>query len=331
MTGSIRETKRQSRWSSTRSDTQLGAALRMFLLNPSWQLYPWSSPFLAERVPLIWPLVQSRWLKQQARMATVIWKRTSIPCRIWATSLPVMFSKCSINRGNGNFKQRSTNWFTPNEHIWKDWKSWRNAFENRWNVHPAWVQSSSIASFAISINWLTYTVRIDRLIGERLMYECSFSSAAQFKYALRQHREDAKDHVVRHIGDLVLKFVIRLFLSLCSSSELLWFSWMETSASNSRKPVRISSRINRKRSNYWKRKNNPASLPYSCGYVWCALPFNRSSFSVAVDMWSESIVSAFDPERLSSVSDDTFHQVENALGGNQEIRFRRRNRKCQVE
>jgi hypothetical protein len=34
-----------------------------------------------------------------------------------------------------------------------------------------------------------------------------FSSSAQFKYALRQHREDAKDHVVRHIGDLILKFV----------------------------------------------------------------------------------------------------------------------------
>jgi hypothetical protein len=29
----------------------------------------------------------------------------------------------------------------------------------------------------------------------------------QFKYALRQHREDAKDHVVRNIGDLILKFV----------------------------------------------------------------------------------------------------------------------------
>ena len=30
---------------------------------------------------------------------------------------------------------------------------------------------------------------------------------AQFKYALRQHREEAKDHVVRNIGDLILKFV----------------------------------------------------------------------------------------------------------------------------
>ncbi|CAF3477049.1 unnamed protein product [Rotaria sordida] len=29
----------------------------------------------------------------------------------------------------------------------------------------------------------------------------------QFKYALRQHREEAKDHVVRHIGDLILKFL----------------------------------------------------------------------------------------------------------------------------
>ena len=34
---------------------------------------------------------------------------------------------------------------------------------------------------------------------------------AQFKYALRQHREDAKDHVVHHIGDLILKFVRKLF------------------------------------------------------------------------------------------------------------------------
>ncbi|CAF3552913.1 unnamed protein product [Rotaria sordida] len=31
----------------------------------------------------------------------------------------------------------------------------------------------------------------------------------QFKYALRQHREEAKDHVVRHIGDLILKFLDR--------------------------------------------------------------------------------------------------------------------------
>ncbi|CAF3882877.1 unnamed protein product [Rotaria sp. Silwood2] len=29
----------------------------------------------------------------------------------------------------------------------------------------------------------------------------------QFKYALRQHREEAKDHVVRQIGDLILKFL----------------------------------------------------------------------------------------------------------------------------
>ncbi|CAF0825686.1 unnamed protein product [Rotaria sp. Silwood1] len=29
----------------------------------------------------------------------------------------------------------------------------------------------------------------------------------QFKYALRQHREEAKDHVVRYIGDLILKFL----------------------------------------------------------------------------------------------------------------------------
>ncbi|CAF0865884.1 unnamed protein product [Adineta ricciae] len=29
----------------------------------------------------------------------------------------------------------------------------------------------------------------------------------QFKYALRQHRDEAKDHVVRHIGDLILKFL----------------------------------------------------------------------------------------------------------------------------
>ncbi|CAF5136835.1 unnamed protein product, partial [Rotaria sp. Silwood1] len=29
----------------------------------------------------------------------------------------------------------------------------------------------------------------------------------QFKIALRQHREEAKDHVVRHIGDLILKFL----------------------------------------------------------------------------------------------------------------------------
>ncbi|CAF3659746.1 unnamed protein product [Rotaria sordida] len=29
----------------------------------------------------------------------------------------------------------------------------------------------------------------------------------QFKYALRQHREEAKDHVVRNIGDLLLKFL----------------------------------------------------------------------------------------------------------------------------
>ncbi|CAF1482564.1 unnamed protein product [Rotaria magnacalcarata] len=29
----------------------------------------------------------------------------------------------------------------------------------------------------------------------------------QFKYALRQHREEAKDHVVRHIGDLILRFL----------------------------------------------------------------------------------------------------------------------------
>ncbi|CAF4782174.1 unnamed protein product, partial [Rotaria sp. Silwood2] len=29
----------------------------------------------------------------------------------------------------------------------------------------------------------------------------------QFKYALRQHREEAKDHVVRNIGDLILKFL----------------------------------------------------------------------------------------------------------------------------
>jgi len=36
-----------------------------------------------------------------------------------------------------------------------------------------------------------------------------FCLLAQFKYALRQHREDAKDHVVRQIGDLVLKFVNR--------------------------------------------------------------------------------------------------------------------------
>lgn len=35
---------------------------------------------------------------------------------------------------------------------------------------------------------------------------------AQFKYALRQHREEAKDHVVRHIGDLILKFVRIIFL-----------------------------------------------------------------------------------------------------------------------
>jgi len=30
---------------------------------------------------------------------------------------------------------------------------------------------------------------------------------SQFKYALRQHRDEAKDHVVRHIGDLILKFL----------------------------------------------------------------------------------------------------------------------------
>ncbi|CAF5012330.1 unnamed protein product, partial [Rotaria magnacalcarata] len=28
----------------------------------------------------------------------------------------------------------------------------------------------------------------------------------QFKIALHQHREEAKDHVVRNIGDLILKF-----------------------------------------------------------------------------------------------------------------------------
>jgi len=38
-----------------------------------------------------------------------------------------------------------------------------------------------------------------------------FFLKAQFKYALRQHREDAKDHVVRHIGDLILKFVRKKF------------------------------------------------------------------------------------------------------------------------
>ena len=30
---------------------------------------------------------------------------------------------------------------------------------------------------------------------------------AQLKCALRQHREEAKDHVVRNIGDIILKFV----------------------------------------------------------------------------------------------------------------------------
>lgn len=52
------------------------------------------------------------------------------------------------------------------------------------------------------------------LIEKIGMNGCLFSSVAQFKYALRQHREDARDHVVRHIGDLVLKFVRRLLISL---------------------------------------------------------------------------------------------------------------------
>lgn len=38
-----------------------------------------------------------------------------------------------------------------------------------------------------------------------------FLLSAEFKYALFQHREEAKDHVVRNIGDLILKYVRNCF------------------------------------------------------------------------------------------------------------------------
>lgn len=38
-------------------------------------------------------------------------------------------------------------------------------------------------------------------------HSTSLFVAAQLKYALRQHREEAPDHVVRTIGDLILRFV----------------------------------------------------------------------------------------------------------------------------
>ena len=46
----------------------------------------------------------------------------------------------------------------------------------------------------------------------------------QFKYALRQHREEAKDHVVRHIGDLILKFVNRTPKDFSSLERKCFFS-----------------------------------------------------------------------------------------------------------
>lgn len=68
----------------------------------------------------------------------------------------------------------------------------------------------------------------------------------QFKVALRQHRDDAPEHVVRNIGDVILRFVSSIS-SFDLSSKFSAFSSTETKANSSLGPVRFLSKINLKR------------------------------------------------------------------------------------